>query len=150
VHRIYSDGCGPPENWEKFFWTPPQEWNMRSFDQRCTQYSQRGGSQNRGRGHNRGPYAIRPLYCMFHGNQTYHRIKDCPIFLASKRKMEHDAKQPPQQYASREVNHTMHWTPPHQQYSPSYSSFPQQTYSNNQAQAPVYYQSYHYAITNHA
>jgi hypothetical protein len=44
----------------------------------------------------------------------------------------------------------MQWTPHHQQYSPSYPShFSPQAYQNNQAQAPVYYQSYHYATTNH-
>jgi hypothetical protein len=42
VHSIDSDGCGPPENWEKNFGTPPpQDRNPRSFDQRSPQYSQR-------------------------------------------------------------------------------------------------------------
>jgi hypothetical protein len=44
VHSNNSDSRGPPENWEKNFGTPPQERNMRSFDQRSPQYSQRGGS----------------------------------------------------------------------------------------------------------
>jgi hypothetical protein len=44
----------------------------------------------------------------------------------------------------------MQWVPSHQQYSPSYLlPFPQQAYPNNQTQAQTYYQSYHYATTNH-
>jgi hypothetical protein len=39
--------------------------------------------------------------------------------------------------------------PPNHQYSPPYPSlFPLQAYQNSQAQAPAYYQSYHYATTN--
>jgi hypothetical protein len=34
VHSIDSDGCGPPENWEKNFRGPLQERNLRTFDQR--------------------------------------------------------------------------------------------------------------------
>jgi hypothetical protein len=34
VHNIDSDGCGPPENWEKNFRGPSQERNLRSFEQR--------------------------------------------------------------------------------------------------------------------
>jgi hypothetical protein len=44
----------------------------------------------------------------------------------------------------------MQWAPYHQQYSSSYHShLPMQAYQNNQVQAQTYYQSYHYAITNH-
>jgi hypothetical protein len=32
VHNIDSDGCGPPEDWEKNFGPPPQERNQRAFD----------------------------------------------------------------------------------------------------------------------
>jgi hypothetical protein len=44
----------------------------------------------------------------------------------------------------------MQWAPHTQQYSPSYPShFPLQTNHNNQTQPLTYYQSYHYATTNH-
>jgi hypothetical protein len=33
IHSIDSDGCGPLENWEKIFGSPPQERNSRTFDQ---------------------------------------------------------------------------------------------------------------------
>jgi hypothetical protein len=39
VHIIDSDGCEPLEDWEKNFGPPPQERNLRAFDQRFTQYS---------------------------------------------------------------------------------------------------------------
>jgi hypothetical protein len=51
AHNIDSDGCGPPENWEKNFGTLPQERHLRSSDQRFTQGSQRGGTPNWTRGH---------------------------------------------------------------------------------------------------
>jgi hypothetical protein len=122
VHRINSDGCGPAENKEKNFEPPPQEMNHATFDHRSAHYNQRGDALSRGRGcsRGRGPYTFKPAYCMFHGSETNHRTKDCPIFLESKRKMEQDSKQSPQQSSSKEVNHTMQWTPHYHQYSLSY------------------------------
>jgi hypothetical protein len=87
---------------------------------------------------------------MYHGSDTNHRTKDCPIFLEYKRKMEQASSRPSQQSSSREVNYITQWDLPHHHYSPSYPSpFPPQTHPNNQGQAPAYYQSYHYATTNH-
>jgi hypothetical protein len=112
------------------------------------QYNQRGGASNHGRRRGRGPYTMKPSYCMYHGNETNHRTKDCPIYLEMKKKMEQGSAQPSHQLALQEVNHTMLWAPHHQQYSPSYPPhFPAQTYQNSQIQP--YYQSHHYATTNH-
>jgi hypothetical protein len=150
VHSIDSDGYRPPENWKKNFRGPSQERNPRTFDQRCPQYNQRGRASNRGWGHSRGTYTMKPLHYMYHGSKTNHHTKDCPIYLETKKKMEQDLAQPSHQLAPREVNHTMQWAPHHQQYSPSYPlHFPAQTYQNSQTQPLAYYQSYHYATTNH-
>jgi hypothetical protein len=44
----------------------------------------------------------------------------------------------------------MQWNSHHQQYSPSYPSlFSPQAYQTSQAPSLTYYQSYHYATTNH-
>jgi hypothetical protein len=82
VHNIDSDGCGPPENWEKNYGTPLQQTShITTSDQRFSQYNQRGETTNQGHGHGRGSYTVRPLYCMYHGNETDHRTKDCPIYI---------------------------------------------------------------------
>jgi hypothetical protein len=99
VHNIDSDDCGPPENWEKNFGGPSQERNSRTFDQRSPQYNQRGGALNHGQGSNQDPYTMKPPYSMYHGSDTNHRTKDCPIYLETKKKMEQDSAQPSHQPA---------------------------------------------------
>jgi hypothetical protein len=96
------------------------------------QYNQRGGASNRGRGHGRGPYTLKPPYCRYYGSEINHGTKDCPIFLKTKKKKDQETTQPLSQLPPREVNHTMQWNPHHQQYSLSYPSlFPPQTYQNS-------------------
>jgi hypothetical protein len=87
---------------------------------------------------------------MYHGNETDHHTKDCPIYIDTKRKMNQDTTQPSPQLHSREVNHSMQWAPRNQQHSSLYPShYPAQTYQNSQTQPSAYYQSYHYATSNH-
>jgi hypothetical protein len=87
---------------------------------------------------------------MYHGNETRHRTKDCPINTDTKRKMNQDTIQPLPQLQSREVNHTMQWSPHTQQHTPSYPlHYPAQAYQNSHIQSSTYYQLYHYATTNH-
>jgi hypothetical protein len=93
---------------------------------------------------------FRPSYYMCHSSKTDHHTKYYPIFLESKRKMEWGSNQPSPQMTPKDVNHSMQWAPPHQQYTPSYPSLlSEQAYQNSQAQAPTYYQPYHYATTSH-
>jgi hypothetical protein len=64
-----------------------------------SQYNQRGGASNHGRGRGRGQYTMKPPYCMYHGSDTNHRTEDCPIYLETKKKMEQDSAQPSHQPA---------------------------------------------------
>jgi hypothetical protein len=86
VHNIDSDDCGPPDNWEKNFGPPPQERNLRAFDQTFTQYNQRGGAPNRSHGRGRDPYTFRPPYCMFHKGEAIITQKIAPYFSCPKEK----------------------------------------------------------------
>jgi hypothetical protein len=89
------------------------------------EYNQWGGALNRGQGRGRGPYTPRPLYCMYHDNETNHRT---PIYIDTKWKMDQESTQPSPQLHSKEVNHTMQWAPHNQQHSASYPPhYPTQT-----------------------
>jgi hypothetical protein len=150
MHNIGFGGDGASESWNKDYRGPPQQTHSRTFDQRSPQNNQRGRASNRGWGRGRGPYMPRPLYCMYHGNETDHRTKDCPIYIDTKQKMNQDTTQPSPQLQSKEINHTMQWAPHNKHHSPPYPlHYPAQAYQNSQAQLPAYYQSYHYATTNH-
>jgi hypothetical protein len=48
VHNIDSDGCGPPENWEKNFGPPQSKNRSRAFDSRREYHNLRGSYTNRG------------------------------------------------------------------------------------------------------
>jgi hypothetical protein len=103
---IDSDGCRPPENWEKKFRPPRPESESGAYDHRRDHTQARGGHSIRGRG--KGRFQDRPLYCMFHKRNTDHRTRDCPIFLESKKKMTQKHNQPSTIAIVKEVNHTSH------------------------------------------
>jgi hypothetical protein len=50
VHNINSDGCGPPENWDKNFRPPQQESENKMYDSRKYHQQNRGSYPNQGRG----------------------------------------------------------------------------------------------------
>jgi hypothetical protein len=147
VHSIDTDRCGPLENWEKNFRPLRPESERRTYDPRGDHSQTRGGYTNRGCG--RGRTQGRPLYCMFHERDTDHRMRDCPIFLKSKKKMIQKHNQPSTPSTAKEVNHTSHWHQP-SQYSSSnqrpYQNFnPHLEYQSNYHRYPSqYYQPYNY------
>jgi hypothetical protein len=83
IHNINSDGCRPPENWEKNI-GPSQPERSRTFDTKGDCHHPRGSytSWRWGMGWSQD----RHLYCMYHERDTYHIIRDCPIFLKSNKK----------------------------------------------------------------
>jgi hypothetical protein len=90
-----------------------------------------------------------PHYCMFHERDTDHQMRDCPIFLESKKKMTQKHSQPLTSSTTKEVNHTSHWHQPLQSSSsnqPSYQNFnPRPEYQSNYHIYPSqYYQPYNY------
>jgi hypothetical protein len=90
-----------------------------------------------------------PHYCMFHERDTDHRMRDCPIFLESKKKMTQKHSQSLTSSTTKEVNHTSHWHQPSQSSSsnqPSYQNFnPHPEYQSNYHIYPSqYYQPYNY------
>jgi hypothetical protein len=85
---------------------------------------------------------------MYYEKDTYHKTKDCSIYLESKRKMNQKSNELPPTPSLKEVNHRTHWPQPlPQTYFPSYPPpHSRQVYpSTHQGQPPSYYQSYHYA-----
>jgi hypothetical protein len=142
VHNIDSDGCGPQENWDKYFRPPWQENESRPYEPRRDHQQSRGAYSSRGRG--RGQYQDKPLYYMFHEKDTDHQTRDCPIFLESKKKMEQKPTQPSASNTMKEVNHTSHWNQPSQSSSSNQPSY--QNYNHHLEYQPNYhrYPSQHY------
>jgi hypothetical protein len=147
VHSINTDECGPPKNWEKNFRPLRPESESGTYDPRGDRTQTRGGYANRGCG--RGQMQGKPLYCMFQERDTDHRMRDCPIFLESKKKMTQKHSQP--STPVKEVNYTSHWHQPSQSSSsnqPSYQNFnPLPEYQSNYHIYPSqYYQPYNYTL----
>jgi hypothetical protein len=44
------------------------------------------------RGRGRGRFYEKPVYCIFHENDTNHQTRDCSVILESKKKMAQKAK----------------------------------------------------------
>jgi hypothetical protein len=100
-------------------------------------------------GRGRGPYTLKSPYCMHHGDKADHHTKDCPIYLDTKRKLDHELAQPSHQSAPREVTTRCSGLPTTNNILPPILLFfSSQTYQNSHTQTPAYYQSYHYATTN--
>jgi hypothetical protein len=91
VHSIDFDGHRPPENWQKSYEGPSRERSPNTFDQRSP--STTSGAQLRAPVGVRPSYTLRPQYCMYNGNETNHRTKDCPIYLDTKRNMDQESTQ---------------------------------------------------------
>jgi hypothetical protein len=150
VHNIGPDSNEASENWNKGYREPLHHSDFRTLNQRPPQSNQQDGASNKGRGRGRGPYTPRPLYCMYHSNETDHRTKDYPIYIDTKCKMNQDNTQPSSQLHYKGVNHTMQWAPCNQQHSSPYPPhYLAQAYQNSQTQSPAYYQPYHYTNPNH-
>jgi hypothetical protein len=108
-HAMATTTVTTQSHWNKRYREPSHHLDSRTLDQRSPQSNQRGGASNRGRGRGQGPYMPRPLYCMYHGNETDNYTKDCPIYIDTKWKMNQGTTQPSPQLQYREVNHTMQW-----------------------------------------
>jgi hypothetical protein len=86
---------------------------------------------------------------MFHGRDTDHWTRDCPIFLESKKKMTQKQKQHLNPSTAKEVNHTSHWHQPSQSLSSNQHLYQHHNtrseYQPNYHRYPSpYYQPYNY------
>jgi hypothetical protein len=106
---------------------------------------------NRGRGCGRGPYIVRPPYCMYRDNEIDHRTKVCPILIEVKK--ENGSRLSKSFVATcTQASQPQHAMEPSTLAILTILSFPLFTTTslpNQSAPPPAYYQSYHYATTNH-